>query len=167
MVAVIADVATEAAPVSVVFVPVMVNVYEVALCRPVTVRGEPVPVAVKEPGLEVAVKDVGVPPVAGALKSTVAAPLLYEREAPTSDAETEVGASGTSAIAVPGLVTNNPFARLKFGILVLYDNSGLVEGIHERVFSFQMYTSLSSEVSFGVGACHVVVEASFTQDGKG
>jgi len=42
----------------------------------VTVSGDEAPVAVYEPGLDVAVKDVAAAPVAAAVKVTVAAPLL-------------------------------------------------------------------------------------------
>jgi hypothetical protein len=42
------------------------NVYAVPLCRPVTVNGE-APVAVKLPGVDVAVKVVAVPPVGAAV----------------------------------------------------------------------------------------------------
>jgi hypothetical protein len=42
------------------------KVYEVALCNPVTVRGD-APVAVNDPGVDVAVKVVTGPPVAAAV----------------------------------------------------------------------------------------------------
>ena len=66
--------------------------------------GELAPEAVKPPGEEVAVNDDAVPPVAWAVKVTVAAPLLYARLVPTSVAVPMVGASGTSGTAVmPGI----------------------------------------------------------------
>jgi hypothetical protein len=62
--------------VAVALVEVTAMEYVVPVARPVTVRGDPAPVAVNEPGVVVAVYDVGVPPVAAAVKETVAAPLL-------------------------------------------------------------------------------------------
>jgi hypothetical protein len=44
-----------AGPVAVALVPVTAKVYEVALCSPVTVKGELAPVAVNDPGVDVAV----------------------------------------------------------------------------------------------------------------
>ena len=63
-------------------------------CRPVTVKGELEPVAVNPPGLEVAVNDVAAAPVVAGVNVTVAAPLLYALEVPTSVALTPVGALG-------------------------------------------------------------------------
>ncbi len=63
-------------------------------CKPSTVRGEDEPVAVKLPGLEVAVKDVAAGEPAGRLKLTVAAPLLNARLVPTSVAVTLSGELG-------------------------------------------------------------------------
>jgi hypothetical protein len=45
----------EELPVAVVLVPVIANVYAVEDWSPVTVKGEPAPEAVKEPGEDVAV----------------------------------------------------------------------------------------------------------------
>ena len=65
--------------------------------NPVTVMGE-IPVAVIEPGVEVAVNVVAVPPVVEAVYATVA---VVE---PVAVAVPIVGASGTSAIGVmPGI----------------------------------------------------------------
>jgi hypothetical protein len=94
VVAVIAVEAADAAEVPEALVAVTVNVYEVADCSPSTVRGEDAPVAVKLPGLEVAVKDVAAGEPPGKLKLTLAAPLLNARLVPTSVADTLTGAEG-------------------------------------------------------------------------
>jgi hypothetical protein len=66
VVAVMLDVAAEAADVAVVFVALTVNVYDVADCNPVTVIGED-PVAVNPPGEDVTVNVAAVPPVGAAV----------------------------------------------------------------------------------------------------
>jgi len=76
VVAVIELDALDTGEVPVEFVAVAVNVYEVALCNPVTVTGLVAEVAVKPPGDDVAVYEVGAPPVAAAVTATVAEPLL-------------------------------------------------------------------------------------------
>ncbi len=63
-------------------------------CSPSTVNGDEEPVAVKLPGLEVAVNDVAAGEPPGRLKLTLAAPLLKERLVPTSVADTLTGAEG-------------------------------------------------------------------------
>lgn len=90
----------EAALVPAELVAVVVKVYEVALARPVTVNGEDAPDAVKPPGDEVAVYEVGVPPEVAAVNVTVAEPLLKAREVPTLVAVPMTGASGTSMIGL-------------------------------------------------------------------
>jgi hypothetical protein len=55
VVAVIEDDALDAGPVALALVAVTANVYDVALCNPVTVKGEPAPDAVYDPGVDVAV----------------------------------------------------------------------------------------------------------------
>jgi hypothetical protein len=85
--------AAEAAEVPDAFVAVTVNVYEVADCKPVTVKGDEAPVAVNPPGLEVTVNEVAVAPAPG-VNATEAAPLLYARAVPTSVAVTPVGIPG-------------------------------------------------------------------------
>jgi hypothetical protein len=78
-----------------VFAAVIVNVYSVFDCKPVTVTGEVSPVPVYAPGLEVTVYPViELPPVAFVVNATVAAPLLYALEVPTSVATPIVGDSG-------------------------------------------------------------------------
>ena len=64
--------ALEAELVPVAFVAVTANVYPVPFVRPVTVSGLAEPVAVKLPGVEVAVKLVATPPVLVGVKLTVA-----------------------------------------------------------------------------------------------
>jgi hypothetical protein len=55
------------------FVAVTVNVYAVPLDRPVTTNGEPEPLAVNPPGLEVAVYvGIPVPIITGGVKATLA-----------------------------------------------------------------------------------------------
>ena len=89
-----------------------VNVYEVIGVNPATVMGdEPVPVS--DPGVEVAVNVVPVPPVFAAVYATVA---LLD---PVAVALPIVGASGTSAIATPDLVTPDVFALLILANLFL------------------------------------------------
>jgi hypothetical protein len=79
------------------FVAVTVKVYAVEADNPVTVIGDD-PVAVREPGVEVAVNVVAAPPVAAAVYATVAVVEVAAVAVPI------VGASGTSAIGViPGI----------------------------------------------------------------
>jgi hypothetical protein len=103
-VAVIDADALDASDVPTALVAVTVNVYEVEDCNPVTVSGDDAPVAVNPPGEEVAVNDVAVGPEP-AVNETVAAPLLYARLVPTSEADTPVGIPGlpfpTPAISPP------------------------------------------------------------------
>jgi len=97
--------AAESGPVAVAFVPLTLKVYAVPEVRPETVIGdEPVPVI--EPGVEVAVKVVTVPPVTAAVYVTVAVVAVAAVAVPI------VGASGTSEIAVPVLVMPDVFALL-------------------------------------------------------
>jgi hypothetical protein len=63
-------------------------------CSPSTVSGDDDPVAVKLPGLEVAVNDVAAGEPAGRLNVTVAAPLLNALLVPTSVADTLTGVEG-------------------------------------------------------------------------
>ena len=93
VVAVIEAEALEASEVPDAFVAVTVNVYAVLDCKPVTVSGDDDPVAVYDPGEDVAVNDVAVAP-APAVKVTVADPLLNARPDPASVAETLVGVLG-------------------------------------------------------------------------
>ena len=90
-----ADDALEAVPVATELVAMTVKVYAVPLVRPVTVIGEEEPVAVRPPGEEVTVYPViADPPVfVGAVKLTVALPLLPLAEIP-------VGAPGAIAAGV-------------------------------------------------------------------
>ena len=90
-----ADDALEAVPVPAELVAVTVKVYAVPLVSPVTVIGDDAPVAVRPPGEDVTVYPViAAPPVfAGAVKLTVAPPLLPV-------AETPVGAPGAMAAGV-------------------------------------------------------------------
>jgi hypothetical protein len=75
VVAVMLDDEADARPVATALDGVTVKVYVVADCSPVTVMGE-VPVPVNEPGVDVAVNVVAVPPVTAAVYATVAEPLL-------------------------------------------------------------------------------------------
>lgn len=121
VVAVIDAEAEDAGPVAVEFVEATVNVYEVALCNPVTVKGDDAPEAVKPPGDEVAVNEDAGPPVVAAVNETVAAPLLYALDVPTFVALLTVGASGTSfrrALSSPD--TDSPFALRTLIAHVLY-----------------------------------------------
>jgi hypothetical protein len=93
VVAVIEAEASEASEVPDAFVAVTVNVYAVLDCKPVTVSGDEEPVAVYDPGEDVAVNDVAVAP-APAVKVTVADPSLNARPDPASVAETLVGLLG-------------------------------------------------------------------------
>ena len=90
-----AEDALEALPVPMLFVAVTVKVYAVPLVRPVTVIGEDAPVAVRPPGEAVTVYPViADPPVfVGAVKLTVALPLLTVAEIP-------VGVPGALAASV-------------------------------------------------------------------
>jgi hypothetical protein len=95
----------DAAPEAVELVPNTVNVYEVASESPVTVIGLLLDVPVIEPGVEVAVNVVAVPPVVAAVKGT-------EAVVPEALTVPIAGLSGTSAIATPDLVTPDVFALL-------------------------------------------------------
>ena len=90
-----ADDALEAVPVPTELVAVTVKVYAVPLVSPVTVIGDEAPVAVRPSGEEVTVYPViTAPPVfVGAVKLTVALPLLTVAEIP-------VGVPGTVAAGV-------------------------------------------------------------------
>jgi len=120
VVAVMLDEAADVGPVADAFVPVTAKVYEVADCKPVTVTGEPAPEPVNDPGVDVAVKEVEVPPVADAVNATVAEPLLKALAVPTFVAAPIVGASGTSGIAIPLLVIPDVFALLMLAMMLLY-----------------------------------------------
>jgi hypothetical protein len=86
-------VAEEDRELPVAFVAVAVNVYAVFDCSPATVIGEEDPVPVNPPGEEVTVYPViADPPVWPAVNVTDAAPLLNERDVPTSVAVPIVGA---------------------------------------------------------------------------
>ena len=63
-------------------------------CNPVTVKGLDAPDAVKEPGVDVTVYEVIGSLLEGAVKVTVAAPLLWALEVPTLVAVPIVGATG-------------------------------------------------------------------------
>lgn len=81
------------APVPTAFVAFTLNVYAVPLVRPVTVIGDPLPVAVMLPGVDVTVYCViALPPLLGALNETVACAF-------PAVAETLVGAPGTVGAA--------------------------------------------------------------------
>jgi hypothetical protein len=90
-----------------------VNVYDVPPDNPVTVSGLDAPVAVRLPGVEVAVKVVGVLPPAPAVNETTPDVL------PLRVAETPVGTAGRSVIRVEALesVVESPDA---FVALILY-----------------------------------------------
>jgi hypothetical protein len=77
-----------------------VNVYDVPPVNPVTVKGEDAPVAVKPPGVEIALKLVGVLPPAPAVNETTPDVL------PLSVAETPVGTDGRSVIRVESLASD-------------------------------------------------------------
>ena len=94
VVAVIAVEAEDALEVPAALVAVTVNVQEVDDCKPSTVNGDEDPVAVKLPGLEVAVNEVAAGDPPGRLNVTVAAPLLNARSVPTSVADTLTGVEG-------------------------------------------------------------------------
>jgi hypothetical protein len=79
------------------FVAVTAYVYPVDDCKPVTIIGELVPLAVYEPGVDVTVKLAGTPPVSvTGENATDADPLLYALPVPTFVATTEVGTDGTT-----------------------------------------------------------------------
>jgi hypothetical protein len=89
--------AVDAELVPVEFPAVTVKVYDVPSLNPLTVIGDDDAVPVIDPGLDVAVKVVAVPPVAAAVNVTDAA-------RPAAVAVPIVGLSGTSAIGVmPGI----------------------------------------------------------------
>jgi hypothetical protein len=76
------------------FVAKTVKVYEVPLVNPVTVNGEEAPVAVKPPGLDVAVKEVAAGPEPEGVNVTVACVL-------PAVAVPIVGALGTKSPPAP------------------------------------------------------------------
>lgn len=89
--------AADAGLVPVEFPAVTVNVYDVSPVNPETVIGDVADVPVSDPGFEVAVNVVGVPPV-------VAAVNVIDAARPAAVAVPIVGLSGTSAIGVmPGI----------------------------------------------------------------
>jgi hypothetical protein len=88
-----------------------VKVYPVDAVNPATVMGDE-PVPVNDPGVEVAVNVVAVPPVVAAVYVTVAL------EESTAVAVPIVGISGTSAIATPDLVKPDVFALLTLATIV-------------------------------------------------
>lgn len=101
--------AEDADPIPVAVVAVIVNVYAVADCSPATVIGEVVPVPTNDPGEEVTVYPVigSFPSNAGAVKGTVANPLLNARVEPVFDAVPIVGASGVDLVdeeTIPGII---------------------------------------------------------------
>ena len=104
-----------AADVPFAFVAVTVKVYAVPFVNPVTVSGEEAPDAVNPPGEEVTVKEViEPPPVTAAVTGTDAV-----TPSPASVGVPTVGASGTSEIALPLLVTLDVAALLIATYLLL------------------------------------------------
>jgi hypothetical protein len=95
VVAVILFDALDALDVPAAEVAVTVNVYATSDCSPVTVIGELEPVPVNPPGELVTVYEVIGNLLVGAVKVTVAAPLLYARPVPTLVAVPIVGAAAT------------------------------------------------------------------------
>ncbi|MNU98234.1 hypothetical protein D3C71_883390 [compost metagenome] len=92
--------AADASPVPAALLAVMVKVYATPLVKPVTVTGEPAPVAVTPPGLAVTVYTVmALPPVKDGDANVTVAWVLPAVAVPM------VGAPGTTALTVKVCVT--------------------------------------------------------------
>jgi hypothetical protein len=105
----------DAGPVPLEFEGVTINVYAVPPVKPDTVIGDVADVPVTDPGVEVAVYKVVVPPVVAAVKGTDAVPI-------PAVAVPIVGASGTSMIAVMAFTPSGvPSIRSSCALRLLTD----------------------------------------------